>query len=519
MIGLGQRWVLGCGVLILSMAPAGAQIQSSPLGAGAAVSWSQLAPDCRVAAPASADVRVIACGASGSFVFSPPDAPYQGDCVPIAGGTATPALFPTEPVPSLPPAFPCAGGSCFGHTPGRPWVAVLDWPTEHGWSVAATIQEASDRRLGVELFDLTSAGTRLPGAPVSDLAVLIELCAVAELPKEDRPLAVNLSFGRRRTAGSASDLSGPIGHVLQDLAAHGTLAVAAAGNDGELLFPAASPGVISSGALDLSYLQGTQGIRPSTQTPPSATALMLGYGLYLPAGDGETYWPAPPGSSFAAAVLTGWLGGTLAAGGKLPDPATGSAGPGAPLVWTPAFTAEGLALAYGGVPLSGSRLNGPSRLLERARGKATAAPEPSEGVTLALAGLAPPLPPDSMLHADAGNEPQPGVDLCVPCRGNGGSGGFLDSPETLGLDLSASGVLPAQMELVAVFLRVGKAVYGFEGSRDPAMLAAIAAGDLGRITLSGVGGILSAGGQPSLVLVVNVLGTAYWHEVPIHLPG
>ena len=200
MIGLGQRRVLGCGVLILSMAPAGAQIQSSPLGAGAAVSWSQLAPDCRVAAPASADVRVIACGASGSFGFSPPDAPYQGDCVPIAGGTATPALL--HRAGSLPAAgVPLCRGSCFGHTPGRPWVAVLDWPTEHGWSVAATIQEASDRRLGVELFDLTSAGTRLPGAPVSDLAVLIELCAVAELPKEDRPLAVNLGFGRRRTAG------------------------------------------------------------------------------------------------------------------------------------------------------------------------------------------------------------------------------------------------------------------------------------------------------------------------------
>ena len=75
------------------------------------------------------------------------------------------------------------------------------------------------------------------------------------------------------------------------------------------------------------------------------------------------------------------------------------------------------------------------------------------------------------------------------------------------------------MDLVAVFLGVGKAVYSFDGSRDPAVLAAIAAGALPRIALAGIDGLLQSGEQPSLVLVVNVGGLSYWHEVPIHLPG
>jgi hypothetical protein len=520
----GPLWrrFLWCGLVVAAGAPAAAQV---PAAAPALVSWSQLAPGCPVTTEMNQAVQVVACGGTGSFVLSRPDASYHSDCAPLDHGSVAPALIPVDPVPPLPAAFPCAGGRCFGHQRGQPWVAVLDWPTEHGWSVAATIQEAADQKVGVELYDLTRAGEISQWVPpVSDLAVLVELCAVAEdarAESDDRPLAVNMSFGRRRAAagdaGSGSGLEGPIGRVLDDLAKRGIPAVAAAGNDGELLFPAASPGVVSAGALDLSYLQQAGKPRPSTQTPPKAAALMLGYGLYLQSGVKDAYWPAPPGSSYAAALLSGWLGGTLAVGGRLPNPVPGAR-------WTPASTADGgLALTYGGTPLPGSaELSGPRLLLDRALGPAPAAPDSPDSTTgndHELTGTAPPLPPSSLLFADAGKDPQPGVDLCVPCRGNGGSGGLLDGSGALRLDLSASGGLPAQMDLVAVFLRVGGAVYMFDGSRDPDLLAAVAAGGLARLVLSGVGGILPAGEQPSLVLVVNVGGTAYWHEVPIHLPG
>jgi hypothetical protein len=74
------------------------------------------------------------------------------------------------------------------------------------------------------------------------------------------------------------------------------------------------------------------------------------------------------------------------------------------------------------------------------------------------------------------------------------------------------------MELVRVFLRAGNAVYAFDRSGDSDLLAAIAAGDVRGLALTGVAGILHAGEQVSLVLVVNVGGPTYWHEVPINLP-
>ncbi len=530
---MGLRWYRGlcCGVIVFSAASSRAQpVQTRVQAPAAAVTWSRMLPGCSVTTR-TADVQVVACGGSGSFVFSHPEGSYQADCVPVDSGTAAPSLFPVELAPSLPSSgFPCGERHCLGHTRGRPWVAILDWPSAHGWSVAATIKEASDQRLGVELYDLTSAGTLSQETPVSDLAVLIELCAVAAVDPGDRPLAVNMSFGRQWTkdgsVGSAGELSGLIRGVLDELVIkQGILAVAAAGNDGELLFPAASPGVISAGALDLSHLQQTRGIRPSRQTPSDAAALMLGYGLYLSAGDGNTYWPAPPGSSYAAALLTGWLGGTMAAGGSLPDVTAGAAARWTPALAMPAFGAgasagaESLALAYGGVPLPGSQLQGPRRLLDRAREAIPPAPGLRSGVTLNLTGFAPDLPPDSLLYADARNDPQPGVNLCVPCRGNGDPGGILDDPGTLLLDLSRSQGLPPQMELIGVFLRVGKAAYMFDASCDPAVLAPIAAGALPQLALAGLDGLLQPGEQPSLVLVVNVGGIAYWHEVPIHLPG
>jgi hypothetical protein len=495
------------------------------------VAWIELTPGCPVApgsvtGGAGEQPRVVACGGAGSFVFGKPGLRYSGDCPTVDGGTEIPPRIPVEPPPRSLESFPCSGGSCLGRSPGRPWVAILDWPTAHGWSVGATVREASDQRVDVELYDLTAAGSLGQWVPsVSDLHVLVQLCALEEAVRAhpgDRPLAVNMSFGRR-VEGTGCAASGPslgcsVSRVLSHLAVEeGIFAVAAAGNHHELLFPASSPGVISAGALDLTYLQQARTVRASTQTPLAAEALMLGYGIYLSAPStadgGDGYWPAPPGSSYASALLAGWLGGTLAGGGK---PTASPLREGAR--WAPVTTADGLALALDGVPLPGSELTGPRLLLDRAMG---VVPVPLQAIgsvaTLQLTGPAPPPPGRSLLYADDGTGPQPGIDPCLPCRG-GGSGGSPGAPETVIVDLSSSGGLPPQMALVAVFLRVGKAAYAFDGSRDPALLAANAAGDLGELVLSGIGGVFRAGEQPSLLLVVNVGGSAYWHEVPIHMP-
>ncbi len=520
----GFPWRLASCWAVIGVCGAAASAQAP---AGAPVAWVQVAADCPVG-PEEVETgqkeeapQVVACGGAGTFFFGSPGLGYGGIC-PALGGTEVPSPIPVEPAPSVPQAFSCLQGDCLGHSPGKPWVAMLDWPTAHGWSVAATIREAADQRVGVELYDLTAAGTLAQWAPaVSDLHVLVQLCAVAEAAREhprDRPLAVNMSFGRRRTGAdctpSTSSLGCAVSRVLSTLAAEGIVPVAAAGNHHELLFPASSTDVVSAGALDLAYLEGGGEPRASTQTPPAAEALMLGYGIYLPlpAVDGENvFWPAPPGSSYAAALLTGWLSGTLAGGGELPDPLPKSAR------WTPVATATGLALALDGAPLPGSELQGPRLLLERAVGEAPIPREREAIATLQLTGPAPPLPELSVLYAEDGNVPQPGVNPCVPCQGDREVGDAGSSGSVV-VDLSSSGGMPPGADLVGVFLRVGQAVYMFDGSRDPDVLAAITAGDLGGLELSEVNGIFHAGEQPSLLFVLNVGGATYWHEVPVNLP-
>jgi|GEM_PF-5571616 len=502
---------------------AGFQAGMTQAPAAAPMGWLQLPPDCPVSSailvPGNGEQpQVVACGGLGSFVFGKEGLHDDAPCGDLRQGSGAPSPIPVEPAPRLPAAFPCAGGNCLGRSAGRPWVAILDWPSEHGWSVAATIREASDQWVDVDLYDLTLGGSLDRWTPtVSDLHVLAQLCAVAEAAQQspgDRPLAVNMSFGRLDTGPCGSSDSGlgcSVGRVLSYLTEQeGILTVAAAGNDGEMLFPASSPDVISAGALDLSHFQVRREARASTQTPVQAEALMLGYGLHLSMGDGSSGWPAPPGSSYAAALFTGWLSGTLAGGGQLPPPAALRGAR-----WTPVPTPGGFALALNGAPLPGSGLQGPRRLLDRALGALPALPG-GASATLWLTGPAPPPPPmRSLLYADTGNGPLPGVDPCVPCEGGGRRA--AEGAETVVLDLSSSGSLPSGMELIAVWLRVGKQVYAFDRSRDPDLLASIATGKLDSLALSGVGGIFPADQQPSLVLVVSVGGPDYWHEIPIQL--
>ena len=61
------------------------------------------------------------------------------------------------------------------------------------------------------------------------------------------------------------------------------------------------------------------------------------------------------------------------------------------------------------------------------------------------------------------------------------------APIPWSLDLSSSVALPSQIDLIGVFLRVGGAFYSFDRSRDPALLAAIAAGGVRGLALTGVG--------------------------------
>ena len=528
----------GSAVILCAMTTgARAQMTASPINPRPAVDWLYLPPGCAPDAndlpTGGGETRVVSCGATGFFVLGRPGLRYQGKCRSTGGARSeAPAAIPTESTPSYPTSLPCSQWSCSDHEAGHPWVAVVDWPSAHGWSVEATIREASDRRVETVLYDLTDGGGLATLSPfVSDLHVLVQLCALADRVQAqpaDRPVAVNLSFGRMvapTDCTQAGDPSSPpstlgcaVGRVLSDLAGAGVVPVAAAGNHREMLFPAASPGVVSAGAIDLSWLDQSGEVQPSSQTPGDARALMLGYGLYLSKDGKAPYWAAPPGSSYAAALLSGWLGGTVARGGKLPEPAALAQARLAPAAVP---DADGLALVLDGEPLPGSFLAGPRNLLDRAREAPAPAPDPRSGFVLTFQGdYAPSLPALSLLHADAGNGPQPGIDPCVPC--NPGPPGGAEAQGNGGdaiLDLSSSGGLPTGMELTAVYLRVGWSVYSFPESGQEALLAPLQTGSLGSLTFSGIDGLLQSGEQPSLVLVIRIGGIDYWHEVPIHLPA
>jgi hypothetical protein len=149
------RAALCCAMALVGGLPAGAQ-SSAP------IAWFHLPPDCPASSqdisPGGQEVpRIVACGGAGSFVIGRPGLGYDGKCDPVIS-TETPSRISFEPPPRTGESFPCPGGSCLGRS-GRPWVAILDWPTEHGWSVAATVREAADQRVDVELYDLTAAGS------------------------------------------------------------------------------------------------------------------------------------------------------------------------------------------------------------------------------------------------------------------------------------------------------------------------------------------------------------------------
>jgi hypothetical protein len=265
----------------------------------------------------------------------PPDYPLLASGTPagvyqrIRGGGSSSLFLSGKPAPP-----PCDRGGCFT-TPGQePWVAVVDWNNWHGWSVGWTILQSSNERVGAALFPLDDPTlTGFFGQRITDVHLLSELCEVAEIleqPAVEPPVAINLSFGRPRGIGDAADeqcdpstLSCQILRVLNHLhdrslelapdRSNAPLVVAAAGNHRELLFPASLPGVVSVGALDLQEFHQLGRVDTSWETPREAQALFPGYGLCLeyPVSGQQAAWPAPPGSSYSTALMSGWLAPSL----------------------------------------------------------------------------------------------------------------------------------------------------------------------------------------------------------------
>lgn len=347
--------------------------------------------------------------------------------------------------------IPCADAACFdqkGSVPATgPWVAVIDWDDAHGWSAGWTIRELAGNgtRLALLPFltpDLNAFSTR----GTSDVHTLVKLCQIAESVDRGgaRPLVINMSFGRLARSNDGDRgafcqpdlLSCQIVRTLEHLyqapsppGAKGSVAVAAAGNYRDLLFPAVVQTVIPAGGLDLPAFAKHGQVLATWETAPEmglgmtrSRALLPASGVCLESTLGQPAspsWMAPPGTSYSAALLAGWLSGELQAG-AVPDPLAND-------LWTLQRSCvtsgcsyrlqQGAAKTYGPHPASDLLFG---RLFDSSNRTCGPPPETGDvGISLTVASNLSPDPTgiywSFMEMLNGGKAPAPDSNPCVPC--------------------------------------------------------------------------------------------------------
>lgn len=468
-----------------------------------------------------------------------------------------------EPAPP-----PCDGGGCFTASGQGPWVAVVDWNNWHGWSVGWTIRQASGGAVEVALYALDDPTLATYfGERITDVHLLAQLCQLSETledPDVDPPVAVNLSFGRPpgRDGGPAGScdpttLSCQIRQVLEHLRtlsiervpqrANPTVFFAAAGNHRGLLFPGTDHQTISVGALDLQLFHRRGWATGAWETPEAADALFPAQGLcleYEAAPGLGSAWPAPPGSSFATALMTGWLAPSL---GTRPLPENRGR-------WAPAKSCWGRRCSF--VVARGGRVYGDTTTAAQNLIRGTASDEQTAcssreatgDETLLVRSLGRPrslaaLPALSFPEVSSSLlRPTPEPASCVPCEerfsrgrarsrlttdlgttGLGVTAGATRRPrsETLTVQLWAGQALAPDLVLTDLYLRVERWLYPVElDHRDRRRLED---GEIDLLELD-LSGELPKRTQPSLIWVlrgVSELGgeVELWTSSPILFRG
>lgn len=474
------------------------------LAAAEGVFWGS-GEDCR-----PVGFEELRCGSHGSFYLSREAPATKSAC--LTHG-ATPAELGAYPAPAdisrvkaAPESWqPCADGQCLTDRPDGPWVAIVDWNHPHGWSVAETILQASDARVQTRLYALDASGldTLAAHEGVGDLHVLAQLCRIAEDVESshlEAPAAVNLSFGRYLAGTEACDparggLTCTIGGVLAHL--RNTLGIpifAAAGNDGQLLFPAADPHVLAMGSLDVGHLGATGVSRPSPRTPAGVAGLALGYGLFLEEDAGDGVWPAPPGTSYASAVAAGWWAGYVARSPRLAARLLG----GCHGLLAPTAGGARFHLACDAEVFPGSGLDRPNAFLDTALGGWSPARAEDLARTVRRVNVERRIyqgPSPTLTEAQADrNRPMPEPEPCIPCMISGTGGDEEKDPPPDGgegmtvidpkrasvveIDLSSSRGFPAGYDVVGLYLEVGDATYRFSDSENTSLLGELLLGEI-----------------------------------------
>lgn len=516
--------------------------------AAAEVDWLHSQESCQALESSSGTVEVIPCGGLGLFYVWESGAPEitetASGCPTALSGRETPReVVPYPALATTGEWLPCDQGGCFGGA-GPDRAAVVDWNHPHGWTVGATLLASSDAPLAADLYSLEESLKSLGPSQVpsvGDLHVLSALCRVAADADGAGPvpLVVNMSFGRidgGETAGCSlasnslpCQISRVLDHLHDDL---GITLVAAAGNHGDLLFPAAHPAVLAAGSLNLEWFHHTGGTdaEAAWQSPAKPDVVFPGYALCLEEPQGTGVWRSPAGSSFASAVFAGWVAGARAQG-LLSPPVTGLYSPRSDGYGGYEVTdGNGGAFAFeaGGKILGRSRSGSSSPCWQRP-------PEPVQQAVMALSVPVLPDPtellPSLPQHSRDESRPTPEADPCVPCSGGGGHGStalvgqlltkalLVEQQNELAVDLSSAAALPAPQEVVAVYLRVANITYRLDTvSGDP--LAGLTAGTLDTLVLQGVDAVSLPGDQISLLYELrwDKDPQHYWSSSPIHFP-
>ncbi len=477
----------------------------------------------------------ISCGALGQFVFStsPFDDPpklseaSKTGCHPpeiVAEGASYAKIYSSRS--SRPHGLlPCDEGSCLAKPALGAEVLVVDWQDSHGWSVAGLVHKlvgksvSFEQTLRVGLLNLEETDLGLGYDGVGDPEVIAQLCKIADMPARDLPLVVNMSFGRKvadgfcvNEGGLECELDNLLWHLRNEL---GVILVGAAGNHGNMLFPAQSASVLSAGSIEIASMRHRNTVQPAAQTPAESNVLVPGYGLFLPVD--ESIWSAPPGSSYAAALATGWLATSIA---KDLDAFDRLVNAGTATRIHPAWVHDGyFRLEIDGQPLPGSSSATADEIV---RGTVGWRPDSCPGMEfrshrqLTISTHTPSIPPMTFDDLQAmANRPCPESRPCVPCHDLPGDpdGNPLISAASKGSDLRThkgsqkatadgpGGPIPPLSEPVTIdlgesegidtdiyqlrdiYLQVGETAYSFVNTSDSALLRELEAGEVSSLEI------------------------------------
>ena len=520
-------------VLVAAVTPA----RSNPLPDE--ISWAVVDNSCP--SPAS---RTIKCGSGGKL--------YVGDLSVVSGcrlrgsATETPRAYPspaTAGVPSPPYSLPPgdsplkvaapAANSRPSRWPGvgaktldAPSIAVIDWSNSHGYTVATTAAYVSG--LPARLYPVDDPDLQeLLGEGVGDAHVLAQLCNVLQEVEVDGmapPAVVNMSFGRYSPDDPVSRpcdnnaVSCLVVKALTRLAhEHGVFPVAAAGNYGDALFPGVITEVVAAGMLNLAAFVDQGLTRGISETPGGVNALVPGNGICMPfsnADDSEELMPLPPGTSYSAAVLSGWYAFTRQ---YVAEPVAA--------VWTPMWSDQGCfqLVSDPTVPCN----DAVTAIFAQIFGVATAS---CWGALLPAPHLTVSAPPDPESTDPLASLPSfddwssqhnlaPAPDTCVPCIDDDGQKLVAgQGANTLSVDISASAspLSAAGQKLRSLYLRAGDDFYLLLDEAQPGAVQKLS--DLQNNVYNGLrveDVTLQPGEQASIVSVICQETDCHFKSVPI----